>query len=288
MEHLLNYGYHIRKDKTFYHSIKKEYENNMHFGPLKPNSYQIFLKTPQRKALSKINDKDKQKSKKYILKHNINLFIHGGYLFNIGDTPTEYSINTAVDDIVNGGEIGAQGAIFHVGKHCNRCTPDECRANMIEFINTVISKSLSSPSKFILETGANCGTEVCRKLEDLKFIYDHVEHKEKFGFCIDTCHIFASGYDIRSEKNIKDYLDIFDKEIGLDKIVLFHLNDSKKGLNCCVDRHESIGKGEIYKDRMDGFEYLCKFANKKSIPIILETPNGKLYEEEIKLVKDKS
>ena len=282
MENILNYGYHIRKDKTFYHSIKKEYENNMHFGPLKPNSYQIFLKTPQRKALSKINDKDKQKSKKYVLKHNINLFIHGGYLFNIGDTPTEYSINTAVDDIVNGGEIGAQGAIFHVGKHCNRCTPDECRANMIEFINTVISKSLSSPSKFILETGANCGTEVCRKLEDLKFIYDHVEHKEKFGFCIDTCHIFAAGFDIRTEP--LNYINHFDRLIGTDKVMLIHLNDSKGALGSHLDRHQTLTMGKIGKF---GLREFVKYFGEKKIPLVLETPdNIKGREQDRKLILD--
>ena len=282
MEHILNYGYHIRKDKTFYHSIKKEYENNMHFGPLKPNSYQIFLKTPQRKALSKIKDDDKKKSKKYILKHNINLFIHGGYLFNIGDTPTEYSINTAVDDIVNGGEIGAQGAIFHVGKHCNRCTPDECRANMIEFINTVISKSLSSPSKFILETGANCGTEVCRKLEDLKFIYDHVEHKEKFGFCIDTCHIFAAGFDIRTEP--LEYINHFDRLIGTDKVMLIHLNDSKGALGSHLDRHQTLTMGKIGKF---GLKEFVKYFGEKRIPLVLETPdNIKGREQDRKLILD--
>ena len=282
MENILNYGYHIRKDKTFYYSIKKEYENNMHFGPLKPNSYQIFLKTPQRKALSKINDKDKQKSKKYVLKHNINLFIHGGYLFNIGDTPTEYSINTAVDDIVNGGEIGAQGAIFHVGKHCNRCTPDECRANMIEFINTVISKSLSSPSKFILETGANCGTEVCRKLEDLKFIYDHVEHKEKFGFCIDTCHIFAAGFDIRTEP--LNYINHFNRLIGTDKVMLIHLNDSKGALGSHLDRHQTLTMGKIGKF---GLKEFVKYFGERRIPLVLETPdNIKGREQDRKLILD--
>ena len=282
MEHILNYGYHIRKDKTFYNSIKKEYENNMHFGPLKPNSYQIFLKTPQRKALSKIKDDDKKKSKKYILKHNINLFIHGGYLFNIGDTPTEYSIDTAVDDIVNGGEIGAQGAIFHVGKHCNRCTPDECRANMIEFINTVISKSLSSPAKFILETGANCGTEVCRKLEDLKFIYDHVEHKEKFGFCIDTCHIFAAGFDIRTEP--LEYINHFDRLIGTDKVKLIHLNDSKGALGSHLDRHQTLTMGEIGKF---GLREFVKYFGEKRIPLVLETPdNIKGREQDRKLILD--
>lgn len=261
------YGYHISKHKTFYESIKKEFEKNNKLLGLRPSSYQIFLKTPQRKGLSKIKEDDKKKTKLYIKKNNLRLFIHSGYLYNIGDELKEYAVNTGVDDIVNGSAIGAEGAVFHVGKHCNRCTPDECRANMIRYINTVINKTLDVPGKFILETGANCGTEVCRRIEDLKFIYDHIENKEKFGFCIDTCHIFAAGFDIRTEP--MKYITKFDDLIGLDKVNLIHLNDSRGELGSHLDRHESINLGKIGKY---GLQTFIKVFSEIYVPIVLETP----------------
>lgn len=261
------YGYHIKKNKTFYESIKKEFKKNNKLAELRPSAYQIFLKTPQRKALSKIKEDDKIKSKAFIKENNIKLFVHTGYLFNIGDVLKEYAINTGVDDILNGDAIGSRGAVFHVGKHCNRCTPEECRENMINYINTVIRKTLDVPAKFILETGANCGTEVCRRLEDLKYIYDNIEHKDKFGFCIDTCHIFAAGFDIRS--NPMKYIKDFDDLIGLKKVELIHLNDSKGELGSHLDRHQSLSKGLIGKYGLQTF--IKKFSEIR-VPLVLETP----------------
>ena len=273
----MSYGYHFKKhQKFFYNSIRDE--RNKH--PL-TSAYQIFLKTPQKRAMANITAKDKELTYDFINNHNIKLFIHTGYLFNIGDEiRNDYCIRTGVDDMIQGHVIGAIGVVFHVGKHCKRCTPEQSMKHMITYINTVINMTSYISIKFLLETGAGCGTEVCRSINDLKYIYDHIEIQEKFGFCIDTCHIFAAGFDIRDKPN--DYIEEFDEKIGLDKVCLIHLNDSKGELKSCVDRHDNLLYGKI------GIKGLSTFVKKfysLGVPIVLETPNNKKRKSDLKYIE---
>jgi len=260
----MSFGYHLGKDKSFYETVKNAFTENKG-----TSAYQIFMKSPQRRTLCKIGKKDQINTKEYIKLNNINLFIHSGYLFNIGDELKDYTISTGLDDMIKGYSIGAKGVVFHVGKHCNRCTIKECIEKMIVYINIIINKTLDIPIKFILETGAGCGTEVCRTLNDLKYIYDNIEHKEKFGFCIDTCHIFASGFDIKSKPD--EYIEQFDEIIGLDNVCLIHLNDSKGLCKSCKDRHQNLCKGEIGEY---GLSIFVKYFYSIDVPIVLETPTG--------------
>ena len=270
----MSFGYHVGKKQSFLKSIKDAFDEDDG-----TSAYQMFLKSPQRRALSKITDEDKSETKKYVKKHHIKLFIHSGYLFNIGNTPTEYSIKTGVDDIMNGAAIGAIGVVFHVGKHCKRCSELETMNNMIEYINEVINKTKSVKTKFLLETAAGAGTEVAVKLDDLKYIYDHVNKKSRFGFCIDTCHIFAAGYDIKDKPDL--FINQFDKIIGLKKVKLLHLNDSKGKLDSHLDRHRNMLKGKIGNKGLSTF--IKRFYGLK-IPIVLETPRDKI-EEDINYIK---
>ena len=271
----MSYGYHIGKKQTFFKSIQSAYEKDDG-----TSAYQMFLKSPQRKALCKITDEDKSETLKYIKTHKIKLFIHSGYLFNIGNKPTEYSINTGVDDIMNGAAIGAIGVVFHVGKHCKRCSELETMDIMIEYINTVIEKTKIVKTKFLLETAAGQGTEVAVKLDDLKYIYDHIKKKSRFGFCIDTCHIFAAGYDIKDKPDL--YITQFNKIIGLKKVKLLHLNDSKGKLDSHLDRHQNMLEGNIGDKGLSTF--IKRFYGLK-IPIVLETPRSKT-EEDLNYVKN--
>ena len=96
---------------------------------------------------------------------------------------------------------------------------------------------------------------------------------------MDTCHVFASGYDLTTEKKVKEFIKLFDKLIGWNHVVLIHLNDSKFGLGSRLDRHEILGEGDI---GLKGLEVMIKFASKANIPLVLETPGG--YPQEIKLI----
>ena len=180
---------------------------------------------------------------------------------------------------MNGAAIGAIGVVFHVGKHCKRCSELETINNMIEYINKVIDETKTVKTKFLLETGAGQGSEVAIKIEDFKYIYDHIKKKSRFGFCIDTCHIFAAGYDIKDKPNL--YITQFDKIVGLKKVKLLHLNDSKGKLDSHLDRHQNMLDGNIGDNGLSTF--IKRFYALK-IPIVLETPRSKT-EEDINYIK---
>ena len=142
-----------------------------------------------------------------------------------------------------------------------------------------------SSVKIFLETTAGQGTEMCYKLDDLAYFYNKFLRCDKFikdrvKLCLDTCHIFAAGYDIKTKSSIKKYLKKFNKLIGIKHINLIHLNDSKCDIGCRVDRHENIGNGYI---GLSGLKMIFKYFKKLNIPIILETPNNG-YQTEIKLL----
>ena len=137
-------------------------------------------------------------------------------------------------------------------------------------------------TKILLETSSGQGSELCFKLNAFAHFFKKIskhsnkEIKNRFGICLDTCHIFASGYDIRNKNTVTIFLDTFEEMIGLKHIKLIHLNDSKNNIGSLLDRHESINKGYIGK----GLIHIIRFFKKINIPIILETPNNS-YQIEI-------
>jgi len=124
-----------------------------------------------------------------------------------------------------------------------------------------------------LENTAGQGSSVGGPFENLKFIFDHVK-SNRIGYCIDTCHAFVQGFDIRTEKGIANTLDLFDKICGLENLCAFHLNDSKGDLGSHLDRHEHIGKGKI---GLPAFRYIMK--NFPSIPKVIETKKEDDWDE---------
>jgi len=138
----------------------------------------------------------------------------------------------------------------------------------------------------LLETTAGQGTNLGYRFEQLREIMDRSAHPDRFAVCLDTCHIFAAGYDITTEAGYQQVFTEFDRIIGLEKLQAFHLNDSKKGLNCRVDRHEHIGQGSL---GLAGFKFLMNDKRFGSIPKMLETPKGdndEMDEINLKLLRD--
>ena len=279
----MNYiGCHLSISKGLKKSIEK-------IKKLNGNAIQFFLKSPRsNKFKCKLTDEDCIEIKRLLKENDIFAVCHGSYLINLAKNPVEndYAIQSLIDDMIITSKLGGLGVVVHQGKQCKNPNLDECYRNYADSVVQIIKKS-PKDVKLILETAAGQGTEMCTKIEELAKMYNMIpdEYKENIGFCIDTCHIFSAGYDLTSKTKINNYFDNFDYEIGIDKICLIHLNDSKKGLNCCVDRHESIGLGYIFKNNLEAFHYFCKYVLEIFIPIILETPNQYLYGEEIRLIK---
>jgi deoxyribonuclease-4 len=158
--------------------------------------------------------------------------------------------------------------IYHVGKSL-KLDPDEAYEILISNLKTVLHMTKSFSVPLLLENCAGQGSELGSKLDDIAKIMKAVEEPKRLKVCIDTCHAFAAGYDISTSRAVSKFMKEIDKTIGLNKVVCFHFNDSKNGLAKPVDRHENLGKGKIGND---GLIAVAKFAARKDIPLILETP----------------
>lgn len=239
---------------------------------------QIFVTNPQRLNSKQKSDEEIKKFAEELDKHDINMVIHASYTINLchheGYPNYINSINSLVNDMKTAHKIGKRcmGTIIHMGKNVKSldASDEEAIENYIVGIKEVLSKT-PNDTTLILETGASQGNEVGSRITEMGIIYDGLTKNEqkRVKFCIDTCHIWATGYDISTKDGVKKYFRIFDKHIGIDKIVCIHFNDSKNKLRSCVDRHEDLGFGEIGSEGLKQFAIVAK---KYGIPLIAETP----------------
>ena len=146
-------------------------------------------------------------------------------------------------------------------------------------INTAIGETESVI--FVIETTAGQGNNVGYKFEHLADIISNIANKSRIAVCIDTCHIFAAGYDIRTKETYNKTMEQFESIIGIKYLKGFHLNDAKSEFESRVDRHDSIGKGNI---GIEAFRFIIEDSRTDNMPLILETPNSDLWEEEIELL----
>jgi deoxyribonuclease-4 len=228
--------------------------------------------------------------KNHLLNNNMKVVVHSSYMHNIARNWNEYSwwIKNLETEIKYASYIGALGIVLHFGKILD-LTIEEAYNNMYTSLVYVHNKTKEySDIKIFLETSSGQGTESCTKIEDLAHFYKKIsrnsnkEFKDRIKLCIDTCHIFAAGYNLETKKDIKRYLEIFEELIGIRYIYLIHLNDSKVKLGAMKDRHDNIGKGYI---GLKGLTEFYKYFKNLGVPIILETPNNG-YVTEIKLLKN--
>jgi deoxyribonuclease-4 len=173
--------------------------------------------------------------------------------------------------------LGLDRLNFHPGSHLNSIGIDECLRRISESINIVLDKTKGVTA--VIENVAGQGTNVGHTFEQLRAMIDNVEDKSRVGICIDTCHAYTSGYDVKSPDGFRKTFEKFSETIGFEFLKGMHLNDSKKEFATKVDRHENIGIGFL------GVETFAILVNDKrfdNIPLILETPDESLWEAEIK------
>jgi len=171
--------------------------------------------------------------------------------------------------------------VMHPGSHVG--TGEEAGMDRIaKNINRLLDELSGDNVCLLLETTAGQGSHLGYRFEELAYMIDRVEDKSRIGVCMDTCHIFAAGYPISKPKDYKQTIKQFDDLVGLDRLRIIHMNDSKKEFGSRKDRHEHIGKGEI------GLEAFRNFVNDKrlkAVPMILETPKGEDLTDDIKNLK---
>lgn len=204
---------------------------------------------------------------------------HDSYLINLGHPekePLNKSRTSFLDEMQRCELLGLDRLNFHPGSHLNAIGIEECLKRIAESINIILSKTKGVTT--VIENTAGQGTNLGHTFEQLRVIIDNVEDKSRVGVCIDTCHAYTSGYDIKSPEGFKKTFEIFGEVIGFNYLKGMHLNDSKKDLGTRVDRHENIGSGFLGEEI---FEILMNDVRFDNIPLILETPEESLWEAEI-------
>jgi len=237
---------------------------------LEINTIQIFLKNSNRWEAKQYSDEDLQLYHNAISSFNdLNIFAHSGYLINLAGDGDNYikSINAVIDEIKRAELLNIKYIVIHPGSHKDMGL--EYGINKIAQSIDKIFATYPSKVKLLLETTAGMGSSVGHKFEHLQEIIEKSSSKNNLGVCLDTCHIFAAGYDISKKESCKKVIESFHTIIGLDSLKLIHVNDSKKEYNSRVDRHTHIGNGFIGND---GFNFFLNDDRIKNIPLILETP----------------
>ena len=207
---------------------------------------------------------------------------HDSYLINLGHPEEEgltKSREAFTDEMVRCEQLGLKMLNFHPGSHLNKITPTECLSRIATSINIALNETRGVTA--VIENTAGQGTNMGYAFEHLAAIIDQVEDKSRVGVCIDTCHTFTSGYDIRTKEVFDQTFAKFNEIVGWNYLKAIHLNDSKKELATRVDRHNSIGQGFI---GMELFEVLMNDPRFDNMPIIMETPDDTIWAQEISLL----
>ena len=207
---------------------------------------------------------------------------HDSYLINPGNPDVEKrekSLDAFIAEAKRVEQLGLKLLNFHPGSHLGKIEPTACLNLISDGINTAIAETESVV--FVIETTAGQGNNVGYKFEHLADIIENISDNSRIGVCIDTCHIFAAGYDIRTEEAYNRTMNQFDSLVGIKYLKGFHLNDAKSEFESRVDRHDSIGTGNI---GAGAFKFIIEDSRTDNMPLILETPNPEIWGEEIKLL----
>lgn len=204
---------------------------------------------------------------------------HDSYLINLGHPESENlekSRNAFIDEMKRCEQLGLKLLNFHPGSHLKKLSETESLALVAESINIALQQT--SEVIAVIETTAGQGTNLGYRFDHMARIIEGVEEKSRVGVCIDTCHIFTAGYDIRSHEACDQTFTEFEDIVGFEYLRGMHLNDSKPDLGTRVDRHDSLGKGKI---GWEAFRYIMNDSRFDDIPMVLETIDSTIWPDEI-------
>ncbi len=253
---------------------------------IEANGFALFTKNQRQWVAKPLKEENIKKFKDFLDKYNFSpdaILPHDSYLINLGHPEKEKrekSYNAFLDEIKRVEQLGLKYLNFHPGSHLKKISEEECLDYISESLNRAIKESDSAI--LVMETTAGQGSNVGYKFEHLAYIIDKIEDKERIGVCIDTAHIFAAGYDIRTKESYDKTMKQFDDIIGFKYLKGMHINDSKAKFASRVDRHHSLGKGEI---GIDAFKFIMQDKRIDNIPLILETIDPSIWKEEINLLR---
>ena len=236
------------------------------------SAFQIFTRNPRGWQAKDLIDQDIKNFKEKLNSSKIDRFAtcaHMPYLPNLSSPKEdgfEKSVNSLIEEVERCGKLGIPYLVTHLGSHLG--TGEEAGIKRLVKGLTKAGQ-VKNDVMILLENTAGQKNSVGSRFEQLGEIFRQLKPVEKFGVCFDTCHAFVSGYDLRTEKKVKETFKEFDEHVGLENLKILHLNDAKGEIGCNLDRHYHIGLGNIGEE---GMIAVVKLITKKKIPIVLETP----------------
>lgn len=281
----MQFGYHVSAAGGLYKAFDEA-------DVLSCDTIQIFVGSPQMWKTPEPSDEIAKKFKDRWKKSKVqSVLVHAAYLPNPSSHKASLrnmSLKKLKDEAKIAYLIGADGYNFHCGSNQN--SNEEGIKHTINTLNRLAELTEEKwPVKLIIENDAGAGNRIGDTIEELGAIWKGLKNKQRFGFCLDTCHLFVSGIDVRTKADIDTLLSKFDKLMGLKHLKFMHLNDAKFELGSKKDRHEQIGKGHIGAKAFKNMFYESRLKN---IPMIMETPYAGKPEDhqpsrlkEIKLVR---
>ena len=249
---------------------------------IKAKAFALFVKNQRRWDAKPLEKEEIEKFKEEIKKYDYNLeyvLPHAGYLINLGNPEIEKrekSYNALIDEANRCEELGILYINVHPGSHLKEISEDECIELIADSINIVHSKT--KYVSVIIENTAGQGSNIGYKFEHLRDIINKVEDKSRIGVCIDTCHSFAAGYDLRTKETYEKTMSDFGEIVGFNYLKGVHLNDSMYDLGLKKDRHENLRNGKLGEEC---FRLIMNDNRLDNMPIILETIDESLWAEEI-------
>jgi deoxyribonuclease-4 len=271
-------GVHVSTEGGVFNAAKNAFDINA-------KAFALFVKNQRQWVAKPLNNATILNFKESLTTYGFKpeyILPHAGYLINLGSPNSENrkkSIKSFIDELSRCSNLGLKYLNIHPGSHLNEISEDEC----INLIADSIEQSIDAVKnvKIVLENTAGQGSNIGYKFEHLAQIIEKIKNKSRVGVCIDTCHTFAAGYDIKDPKKYKETMKKFEDIIGLEYLTGMHLNDSKVPFASRKDRHENIGKGFLGLDFFKRFINDLRFDN---MPIILETIDETLWKDEIALL----
>jgi len=235
-------------------------------------AFQIFTRSPRMWVAKDIAKNDAAEFREKFASSRIERLAtvaHMPYLPNLASPNVEThkrSVSVLIKEVERCGQLGIPYLVAHLGSHMGQGEQKGIRQIVKAFSEAV---SVKNDVVILLENTAGQKNSVGSDFTQWEEIFSQLKQKERFGVCFDTCHAFAYGYDLRTEKDVAETFKKFDETVGFENLKILHLNDSKGEIGSNLDRHEHIGLGKIGES---GMAAVIKLINKKNIPIILETP----------------
>jgi deoxyribonuclease-4 len=246
---------------------------------------QLFTKSNNQWAARPIGDDEARRFKDALGASGLSHVVaHDSYLINLcspDETLWRKSVEALTHELERCALLGVPWLVIHPGAHMGAGEGPAIR-RMAEAIDAVHARVPAGEASLAIETAAGQGTTIGHRFEQIAAILARTRHPERVGLCLDTCHVFAAGYDLRTRRGYGEAMRRLDGEVGLERLVAVHVNDSKRDCGSRVDRHEHIGRGYL---GLDAFRWLMNDERLRGLPLVLETPKDEACREDVRNLK---